>query len=184
VHGRESGFCLMIGGQESTYTALTHLWHAVAAPQGYAYVGPSGAGHYVKMVHNGIEYALLQAYAEGFHLLKDGSFANTPLDLEKITALWNTSSVIRSWILELTQNIFHEHGQNLDEFSGFVAESGMGKWTVSEAVSHHIPATLIKDALDIRYQSQKDGGNYATKLVALMRNQFGAHSVKKIREQE
>jgi 6-phosphogluconate dehydrogenase len=178
VHGRVHGFCLMVGGNKKAYDHIEPLLHAVAAPDAYAYVGPSGAGHYVKMVHNGIEYGLLQAYAEGFHLLKDGQFKDEHLDLEKIAALWNHGSVIRSWILDLVQNIMKED-QNLHDIKGNVAATGMGKWTVEQAHAMNIPVPVIEESLKVREWSEKTGGNYATKVVAMLRNQFGGHAVSK-----
>lgn len=178
VHGKQQGYCLMVGGDKKAYTIIEPLLQAVAAPQAYAYIGSSGAGHYVKMVHNGIEYGLMQAYAEGLHLLHNGSFAQEDLDLAAITKLWNHGSIVRSWLLQLTHEIFAEHGQQFNTISGKIAESGMGKWTVQEAQEHNIEVDVIQAALDVRYESQKTGGNYATKLVALMRNKFGGHAVE------
>lgn len=178
VQGRGEGFCLMVGGDNAIYTKIHSLLTAVAASGGVAHVGPSGAGHYAKMVHNGIEYALLQAYAEGFHLLKNGGFT---LDLEEISRLWNNGSVIRSWILELIHDIFRRD-QELRNVSGEIAESGMGRWAVEEAAKDDIPARVIEEALLVRAWSRETGGNYATKLVALLRHEFGGHPVKKIKE--
>ena len=174
IHGKEHGFCLMVGGELSAYQRIEPLLKAVAAPQAYAHVGPSGAGHYVKMVHNGIEYGLMQAYAEGFHILKEGSFKDAHLDLETISGIWMHGSVIRSWLLELSHQIF-THDQQLKDISGVVAESGMGKWTIEDAQKHAIPAPVIADSLKVRVESA-NGGNFATKLLALLRNAFGGHS--------
>jgi len=176
VHGRENGFCLMVGGNKKAYDMIESLLQAVATPGGFAYVGPSGAGHYVKMVHNGIEYGLLQAYAEGFDLLKNGEFKSEHLDLEKIAALWNHGSVIRSWILELVQNIMKED-QDLADIKGNVASTGMGLWTVEQAYKSDVSVPVIEAALAAREWSEETGGNYATKIVAMLRNQFGGHSV-------
>ena len=182
IHGLQDGFCLMIGGDRNIYETLAPAFRAVSARDGYAYVGPSGAGHYVKMVHNGIEYGLMQAYAEGFHILKDGAFKDARLPLDEIAALWQNGSVIRSWLLELTHSIL-EDDQDLLSISGEVAESGMGEWTVAQAEQQQIPVDVIKTALLVRAHSRKTGGNYATKLVALMRNKFGGHAVKRYEEQ-
>jgi 6-phosphogluconate dehydrogenase len=179
VHGRSDGFCLMVGGDPAAYAKVCPLLVAIAAPGGLAHVGPSGAGHYVKMVHNGIEYGLLEAYAEGFQLLKKGSFADTDLDLQEIARIWNVSSVIRSWILELTRQIFEED-QDLSQISGEIAETGMGTWTVQEAHEHGIPIEVIEQADEVRAWSRETGGDYRTKIVALLRNKFGGHAVKKI----
>jgi 6-phosphogluconate dehydrogenase len=178
IHGREYGFCLMVGGNKKAYDVLEPLLQAVAAPNGYAHIGSSGTGHYTKMVHNGIEYALLQAYAEGFHLLKDGMFKGEHLDLEKIAALWNHGSVIRSWILELVQDIMKED-QELADIEGNIASTGMGKWTVEQGHESHIPLPVIEESLNVRAWSEKTGGNYATKVVAMLRHKFGGHLVIK-----
>lgn len=177
LHGKDLGFSLMIGGDKKVFESLEPIFKAIAAPQGYAYMGPSGAGHYVKMIHNGIEYALLQSYAEGFHLLKDGKYKD--LDLEKICSVWNHGSIIRSWILELAQNIF-EQDQNLTNISGKIGENKTGRWTLDEAKDQHVPVDLIERSLQIRADSRQNGGNYATKVVAMLRNQFGGHAVGKI----
>jgi 6-phosphogluconate dehydrogenase len=177
LRGQGTGFSLMIGGDRMVYEKIIPLLQAIAAPSGCNYMGPSGTGHYVKMVHNGIEYALLQAYAEGFHVLKAGHF--TDLNLADIASVWRNGSVIRSWILELAHEVFL-NDQTLADISGEVAESGMGRWTVEEAQEHNIPTQLIEDALEIRFWSEKTGGNYATKIVAMLRNKFGGHHVKKI----
>ena len=178
IHGREHGFCLMVGGDKKAYDVIEPLCKAVAAPRGYAYVGPSGAGHYVKMVHNGIEYGVLQAYAEGFHVLKSGQFKDAHLDLEKIATLWNHGSVIRSWILELVEDIMKED-PSLNGIKGDVASTGMGKWTVEQAHATDIPVPVIEESLKVREWSEKTGGNYATKIVAMLRNKFGGHAVSK-----
>jgi 6-phosphogluconate dehydrogenase len=178
VHGREHGFCLMVGGDKKAFDTIAPLLLSVAIPGGCAYVGQSGAGHYVKMVHNGIEYGLLEAYAEGFHLLKNGEFESAHLDLEKVASLWNHGSVIRSWILDLVQDIMKED-QDLRDIAGNVASTGMGKWTVEEAHKSGIPVPVIEESLKVRAWSEKTGGNYATKIVAMLRNKFGGHAVVK-----
>lgn len=177
LFGLEHGFALMVGGDNIIFEQHESLFKALAAPDGYAYVGPSGAGHYVKMVHNGIEYALLQAYAQGFHLLKDGRYKH--LDLEKISDVWQHGSIIDSFILHLIHDIFKDD-QEFNNISGKVSQTGMGLWTVQEAHEQNIPVTLIEDALKIRDESNKTGGNYSTKLVALIRNKFGGHKVEKV----
>lgn len=176
VHGRTNGFCLMVGGDKKAYDALSPLLRAVAAPEGYAYIGSSGSGHYVKMVHNGIEYGLLQAYAEGFSLIKNGQFKDEHLDLEKIAALWNHGSVIRAWILELIEDIMKDD-QSLQDIKGNVASTGMGLWTVEQAYKSNVPVPVIEASLAVREWSEETGGNYATKIVAMLRNKFGGHQV-------
>ncbi len=176
IHGIENGFCLMIGGDKGAYLSVTPLWDAISVQDGYAYVGASGAGHYVKMVHNGIEYALMQSYAEGLHLLHDSAFGAGVLNLQEITRIWNQGSIIRSFLLELTGNIFAKD-QSLIHTSGKVAQTGMGEWTVQEAHIRKIPVPSIELAVRTREWSQATGGNYATKIIALLRQQFGGHKV-------
>lgn len=176
VKGKEIGFSLMIGGDKQTFEKIEPLFEAIAAPDGYAYMGPSGAGHYVKMIHNGIEYSMLQAYAEGFHLLKKGHYKD--LDLARISKVWNHGSVIRSWIGELLHGIF-SHDQELEDISGEIGENMTGRWTMDEAERQNIAMDLLKRSLEVRKESRKTGGNYATKVVAMLRNAFGGHEVKK-----
>lgn len=183
LYGRELGFCLMVGGDYDAYIKIHELLAAIAAPGGVGYMGESGTGHYVKMVHNGIEYGLMQSYADGFQLLKEGSFKNEGLDLEEITRIWNTSSVIRSWLLELAHTIF-AHDQKLEKISGEVAESGTGRWTVEEAQKHNVPIPVIQEALKVRLLSQKTGGDFATKVVAMLRHEFGGHPVKYLKTEK
>lgn len=176
LHGKDVGFSLMVGGDKKVFQSLEPIFKSIAAPQGYAYMGSSGAGHYVKMVHNGIEYALLQAYGEGFHLLKAGKYKD--LDLEKVCDVWNHGSIIRSWILELAHNVFKQD-QSLSNVSGQIGENKTGRWTLDEATEQGIPVDLIERSLEIRAESRQTGGNYATKVVALLRNQFGGHPLAK-----
>lgn len=179
VQGRKMGFCLMVGGNKEAYDYIFPLFQAIAAPGGAIYVGRSGTGHYVKMVHNGIEYALLEAYAEGFQLIKEGIFKDSDLNLECISSVWNHGSIIRSFILELVNDIF-KHNQDLTRVSGKINQTGMGKWTVEQAQKENVVIPVIEKAVEVRGWSQKTGGNYATKLVALLRNAFGGHSYETI----
>lgn len=179
LRGQYTGFCLMIGGDKPVFERVEPIFKAVAAPQGYVYTGSAGSGHYVKMVHNGIEYALMQAYAEGLQMLKEGYYKD--LNLADICSVWQHGAVIRSWLLTLLYEIMLED-QTLTSVSGSVAESGMGRWTVEQAQKYSIPTQLIEDALAIRLWSQESGGNYATKVVSLLRNKFGGHAVKSIKE--
>ncbi|HLB94283.1 MAG TPA: decarboxylating 6-phosphogluconate dehydrogenase [Candidatus Babeliales bacterium] len=179
LHGRDLGFCLMVGGDQVTYTKIEKYLAAIAMPKGYALVGPSGAGHYVKMVHNGIEYALLQAYAEGFDLLRNNQ--NYPeLDLAQVAGLWQHGSIIRSWLLELTQQILVQD-QELKNISGQIGGGSTGSWTVAEAEAQKIAVPLIKLSLELRQKSNQAecSNSYTNKLVALLRHQFGGHSYKK-----
>jgi 6-phosphogluconate dehydrogenase len=183
LQGEHIGFSLMIGGNEVAYRHAEPVFQAVAMKNGYELVGPSGTGHYVKMVHNGIEYALLQAYAEGFQLIKQGHFKDTPIDLAKLAQVWQHGAIIRSYILELAQHVFEEN-QQFDDISGEVAEGGTGAWTVQEAIEQQIRVPLIEQALKERAVSRVTGGSYATKLIALLRNAFGGHPFNMIQHSE
>lgn len=179
LQGADDGFSLMVGGQAAAYLHVVPILKAVAAKQGYGLVGPSGAGHYVKSVHNGIEYGILQAYAEGFQILKEGHFQHVPLDLTQVSDIWMHGSIIRSYLLQLTHDVLQKD-QQLDAYSGYVAEGGTGLWTEQEADEHAVPAPVLKAALQVRTESRATGGNFATKLIALIRNKFGGHPVKKL----
>ena len=180
IWGLSEGYSLMVGGATEAVTRLTPIFQSLApAPdQGWGHVGPSGAGHFVKMVHNGIEYGLMQAYAEGFEIMR----AKEPLhlDLHQIAEIWRVGSVVRSWLLDLTANALAED-PNLPDIRGWVADSGEGRWTVAEAIDLDVPAPVITLALQARFVSRQDE-SYAAKLLAAMRNQFGGHAVKKAGE--
>jgi 6-phosphogluconate dehydrogenase len=149
---------------------------ATLAPEGgYAHVGPSGAGHFVKMVHNGIEYGLMQAYAEGFELMNASQF---DLDFEQISGIWRYGSVVRSWLVELLHDAIAEHGNDLADIAGYVEDSGEGRWTVEEAVNSAVPLPVITAALYARFASRQDE-SFAAKINAALREQFGGHAVKK-----
>jgi len=175
LHGREFGFSLVIGGDKRAYEKIIPILKSIAAVDGFAYMGESGSGHYVKMVHNAIEYGLLQAYAEGFHLLKEGQYKN--LDLEKISSVWMNGSIIRSWILQLLHQVFAEK-KDFTKIIGEIAEGGTGRWAVEEAKKQGISVRVLEESLHIREWSRQTGGNFATKIVALLRNKFGGHDVK------
>lgn len=176
LKGRDIGFSLMVGGDRKAYESIVTFLRAIAMSHGFGYVGSSGAGHYVKMVHNGIEYALLQSYAEGFQLIKEGSFARENLDLSVITGIWQHGSVIRSWLLDLSHDIL-KNDQLLTDISGVLDEGGTGKWTVEDAKANCVMLPMIEEAVKIRKWSRETGGNYATKIVALLRKAFGGHSI-------
>ena len=178
VAGKFNGYSLMIGGDKNIYEKTKNIFAAIATTNGYNYMGESGAGHYVKMVHNGIEYNLLQSYAQGFDLLKNNKQYKN-LDLEKISDTWMHGSVIRSWILDLCKNIFSKD-QNFTNISGSIEENLTGRWTLDEAQQENINMSLLKESLDIRKKSRETGGDYSTKIVAMLRNQFGGHNIKKI----
>ncbi len=173
IWGLESGYCLMIGGEEKDFKRLEPIFKSLAQENGCLYVGPSGAGHFVKMVHNGIEYGMLQAYAEGFSLLNAVHFE---LDPAKIARLWNHGSVVRSWLLELTERAL-EKDPGLASIQGYVQDSGEGRWTVQEAVELRVPIPVITNALFARFRSRQKE-NFGDKMIAALRNEFGGHPVK------
>ena len=175
IHGEKDGFCLMVGGNIATFTAVKPLLEIIAAPEGVVHTGTAGSGHYVKMVHNGIEYGLLQAYAEGTQLLAEGAFPN--LDLAAITKTWQHGSVIRSWLGQLLHESVSD-AELLKKISGVLHENGTGRWTVHEAKERKVPVEVIKAALDKRAWSRETGGDLSTKIVALLRNKFGGHPVE------
>jgi 6-phosphogluconate dehydrogenase len=175
VWGLENGYCLMIGGPEEAFKTLEPVFEALAPEKGYAHVGPTGAGHFTKMIHNGIEYGLLEAYAEGFEMLHAAK--EFGLDLHQITALWNRGSVIRSWILELAE-MMYETDQEFEGLEDDVADNGTGRWTVEESLNRAVPLPVISLALQMRFRSRQDQ-SYAMQSIAALRNQFGGHAVVK-----
>lgn len=201
VWGLERGYCMMIGGEAAIVERLESLFIALApgvgnvtrtegrtgplgrAEQGYIHAGPAGAGHYVKMIHNGIEYGLMQAYAEGFDLLKSKASAVLPaeqrldLDLAEIAEVWRRGSVVTSWLLDLTASALVADPQ-LDSFSSAVADSGEGRWTIDAAVEQAVPVPVLSSALFARFRSRQQQGTYADKLLSAMRFGFGGHSEK------
>ena len=177
VWGLDNGYCLMVGGDKSAVAVLEPVLKALApAPdRGWAHVGPIGAGHFTKMIHNGIEYGMMQAYAEGFALLRGKS--EFQLDLAKISELWRHSSVVRSWLLDLTAEAL-KADQKLDSVAPFVADSGEGRWTAIEAIDQGLATPVMTTALMMRFASQ-DSAGYGYRLLSMMRNAFGGHAVKK-----
>ncbi|HXN05472.1 MAG TPA: decarboxylating 6-phosphogluconate dehydrogenase [Nitrospiria bacterium] len=173
IWGLKEGFCLMIGGEKEAYHRLEPLFKSLAPENGYLYCGPAGSGHYIKMVHNGIEYGLLQAYAEGFEFLSAAPF---PVDLPAVAGVWNRGSVIRSWLLELSEKAFREN-PDLSGIKGYVEDSGEGRWIVQEAVDRAIPAPVITLSLFERFRSRQEN-SFAAKVIAALRAQFGGHPVK------
>ena len=176
VWGQKWGYCLMVGGADEAIEALRPVFEALApAPdEGWAHVGPSGAGHFVKMVHNGIEYGLMQAYAEGFALLN--AKTEFKLDVVSISQLWQHGSVIRSWLLQLVKRAFEAEGPHLTDIAPIVQDSGMGRWTVKEAMDLNVPAPVLTSSLIERIQSRDDVAFYS-RLLAALRNQFGGHAM-------
>jgi 6-phosphogluconate dehydrogenase len=174
VWGLANGFCLMVGGEPEAVTPLEPIFHSLAPVDGYLHTGGPGSGHYVKMVHNGIEYGLMQSYAEGFEILHTSDYS---LDLRAISDLWNHGSVVRSWLLELAALAFESNGQDLEHLKGWVADSGEGRWTVQEAIDRDVPAPVITLSLLTRFRSRQDD-SYGGKVLAALRNEFGGHAVK------
>jgi len=174
VWGLKEGYCEMVGASDATFKLCEPLFATLAPPNGYAHVGPTGAGHYVKMVHNGIEYGMLQAYAEGYEILHASS--EFKLDLAQISALWNQGSVVRSWLNELAAQAFARDG-NLTDLKGYVEDSGEGRWTVQEAIDLNVPAPVITLSLLMRLRSRQPD-SFGAKVIAALRNEFGGHAVK------
>jgi 6-phosphogluconate dehydrogenase len=174
VWGLAEGYCVMVGGEEEAFSRVEPALQTLAPEGGYAHVGPPGAGHFVKMVHNGIEYGLMQAYAEGFDLLR--GVREYDLDLRQIASLWQHGSVVRSWLLELLERAF-EQDPGLDAIRGYVEDSGEGRWTVHEAIEAAVPVPAIALALFARFASREDE-SFAAKVNAALRNQFGGHAVQ------
>lgn len=174
VWGLQNGYCLMYGGNKAACDYAEPIFKSLAPEDGYIYCGESGAGHMVKMVHNGIEYGMMQAYAEGFEIMKNSPYN---VDLEKVSRTWMHGSVVRSWLLELIGNAL-ESNENLDGIKDYVADSGEGRWTVQTAMDFDVPAHVITSSLFTRFESRQES-SFAMKLLAAMRNQFGGHEIKK-----
>jgi 6-phosphogluconate dehydrogenase len=175
VWGLDNGYCLMVGGTDAAVTHCEPIFTALAPENGYAHVGPIGSGHYVKMVHNGIEYGLLQAYAEGYEILH-ASKIFPGLDLKQISEVWQHGSVVRSWLNELAASAFARDA-SLGDLKGWVADSGEGRWTVQEAIDLDVPAPVITLSLQARFRSRQSD-SFGAKVIAALRNEFGGHAVK------
>ena len=174
VWGLDVGYCLMVGGERSAFEHIEPLLKTLAPPgHGYEYCGGHGSGHFVKMVHNGIEYGMMQAYAEGFELLEATEW---DLDLASIADLWNQGSVVRSWLLELAADAFKKD-PGLEKITGFVDDTGEGRWTVEQAIAHSVPMPAITSALFMRFRSRQ-ADTFSGKVLAALRNEFGGHAVK------
>jgi 6-phosphogluconate dehydrogenase len=170
----------MAGGDKAPAKRLEPIFRSLAPDDGYSHVGPSGAGHFVKMVHNGIEYGLMQAYAEGFEVMKASEF---DLDLHEIAGIWRYGSVVRSWLLELLHAAFEKEGSQLEKIRGYVEDSGEGRWTIAEAIAEDVPVPVITAALFARFASRQDE-SFAAKVNAALRNQFGGHAVEAAKQAE
>ncbi len=175
IWGLANGYCLMIGASDAAFALCEPIFRTLAPENGHAHVGPPGSGHYVKMIHNGVEYGMLQAYAEGYEILHASK--HFKLDLHKIAAVWNRGSVVRSWINELAETAFAADA-NLDALKGYVEDSGEGRWTVQEAIDLDVPAPVITLSLLARLRSRQPD-SFGAKVIAALRNEFGGHSVKK-----
>jgi len=175
IWGLKEGYCLMVGGDAEAFAAVEPLLTALAPEGGLLHAGPAGAGHYVKMVHNGIEYALMQSYAEGFEILKASPYPD--LDLHAVCQLWQHGSVIRSWLLDLATDALATD-PNLDNITGYVEDSGEGRWTVMESIEHSVPAPVIALSLYLRFRSRQQD-SFSMKVLAALRNEFGGHAVHK-----
>jgi len=186
VWGLEVGYCMMVGGPDAAVQRLSPILDVLAPPtndlgrdvlgnRGWGHFGPSGAGHYVKMVHNGVEYGLMQAYAEGFDLFDKCEF---DLDNAKIAHLWNQGSVVRSWMCELAARAFEQEGNDLHGISGYTADSGEGRWTIEDAMHKDVPTPVITASLHARMYS-RGNGDYTHRVLAALRAQFGGHAVQK-----
>ena len=175
IWGLERGYCLMVGGEKETFEQCEPIFKTLAPQDGYLHVGPNGAGHFVKMIHNGIEYGMLQAYGEGFEIMNASDYK---LDFTKISHLWNQGSVIRSWILELAENAFGKNPK-LSGIDPYVDDSGEGRWMVTEAMERNVSAPIISLSLFERLRS-REKDCFSAKVIAALRNEFGGHAIKKV----
>jgi 6-phosphogluconate dehydrogenase len=179
IWGLEKGYCLMVGGNKQAFDLVEPILAALSPHEGYLYCGPSGAGHFVKMIHNGIEYGMMQAYAEGFGILEDSPYANY-LDYSQLSHLWNQGSVIRSWLLELAELAFAK-SPKLEDLKGYVQDSGEGRWTVQQAIETASSAPVLSLSLMERFRSRREN-TFPDRVLAALRQQFGGHTVKKPKE--
>lgn len=177
IWGLKVGYCTMVGGDRSDFEHIEPLLRTLAPKDGYLHCGPTGAGHFVKMVHNGIEYALMEAYGEGFEILKASQYGEG-LDFSQVAHLWNQGSVVRSWLLELLESAF-EKDPDLQKIQGYVDDSGEGRWTVHQAIETGVSATSIAHALFRRFQSRQED-TFSDRVLAALRNEFGGHAVKEV----
>ena len=175
VWGLEVGYCMMVGGPPEGVEMLAPILDVLAPPDGWRHFGASGAGHFVKMVHNGVEYGLMQAYAEGFELMQKSPFE---VDLKEVAGLWNRGSVVRSWLCELAERAFEEEGNDLVAIKGHVNDSGEGRWTIVDGIDLDVPTPVITAALYARFYSRGEG-DYTHRVLSALRNQFGGHAVER-----
>jgi 6-phosphogluconate dehydrogenase len=180
VWGLEVGYCMMVGGHEDSVQRLAPILDVLAPPDGWHHFGDAGAGHFVKMVHNGIEYGMMQAYAEGFEIMHKSKF---PIELKQVAHVWNQGSVIRSWLCELAEKAFDEEGNDLADLVGHVADSGEGRWTIQDGIDLDVPTPVITASLFARFYSRGEG-DFTHRVLAALRNQFGGHSVDRAAHKE
>jgi 6-phosphogluconate dehydrogenase len=174
IWGLQVGYCVMIGGEKKIFEHCEPIFKSLAPPEGYKYIGSSGAGHYVKMVHNGIEYGMMQAFAEGFELMHASDYN---IDLEGVASLWGKGSVVRSWLLELLTDALKDD-KDLKEIKDYVEDSGEGRWTVLDGIEKSIPLPVITESLFMRFRSRQEE-SYGAKILAALRNEFGGHNIHK-----
>jgi len=174
IWGFEVGFCTMVGGDDEPVKRLEPIFETLAPEDGYAHVGSSGAGHFAKMVHNGIEYGLMQSYAEGFEIMDHSEYE---FDLHEVAGIWRYGSVVRSWLLDLLYAAFEQHGSKLQDIAPYVEDSGEGRWTLQEAINEDVPAPMIAASLFARFQS-RDEIKFSARVAAALRQQFGGHAIK------
>ncbi len=179
IWGLKEGYCLMVGGEKEIFRRMEPLFQTLAQPDGYMYCGECGAGHFVKMAHNGIEYGMMAAYGEGFSILKASPYGNN-LDLAAVARLWNRGSVVRSWMLELAESAFSKD-PDLESIQGYVEDSGEGRWTVQQAIDTGVPAPVLAAALFQRFRSRMLD-SFSDKLLAALRNEFGGHAIVSTKE--
>ena len=175
VWGLDVGYCMMVGGHQESVDRLAPILDVLAPPDGWRHFGDAGAGHFVKMVHNGVEYGMMQAYAEGFDLMQQSDF---PIELKEVAGLWNRGSVVRSWLCELAERAFEQEGNDLKGLQGYVDDSGEGRWMMNDGIEMAVPTPALAASLYARFYSRKEG-DYAARVLAALRNQFGGHAVKK-----
>jgi 6-phosphogluconate dehydrogenase len=175
VWGLEVGYCMMVGGKQDHVDRLAPVLDVLAPPDGWRRFGDAGAGHFVKMVHNGVEYGIMQAYAEGFELMHGSQF---PVEMKEVAGLWNRGSVVRSWLCELAERAFDAEGNDLENIKGWVSDSGEGRWTVFDGIDLDIPTPVMTAALYARFYS-REHGDYTHRVLAALRNQFGGHEIER-----
>jgi 6-phosphogluconate dehydrogenase len=176
IWGLESGYCMMVGGDDEAVARLSPILDVLAPSDGWRHLGPPGAGHFVKMVHNGVEYGLMQAYAEGFELMH--KVDRFDIDLGEVAHLWNQGSVVRSWLLELAERAYDEEGDDLEGVGANVSDSGEGRWTIRDGIDFDVPTPVITAALYARFYSRSNG-DYTHRMLAALRGQFGGHAIER-----